>query len=490
MNTSTFPFLGAILFLLSTSALAAPCTVTDMASLRSCLNQGAAIDYYDIQSDFSCSGADCCAAGEALISLSGRNGVRIQGNNRVITRYGNQKVCPAITLHGATNIAINSLLIDEDASTPRCIGTDNCPPTIFAYGGSNFMLEGVGIWNAKASGVSVHIVDNFVLNNSTIVHAGILGFYAGAGSNHVKVQRSVIARSGANGVAFQNVVGGNTQEENLIWNNVLDSNHELGAYVTPSTSPNFANGGQIFVPYARSVGIGFNVIANGRCTDCRGWGPGGNQPGGGISAIELGNEGPLDFITIYWNKILNHYGPSFFVNGSRMNGNSAIYDNDSRGVLSQWYVRNGGNFKPSQGRNASGDYRPSAYSSGYMSGAIQRVYSSGFHQEANWIGQHAGALFERTFHLADWPLPRASNRPIYRCLTWTNTANDFPSLDPNCEGYYLHSILGYSYPASHPGAQPFYRCLIQSPPYDQFVSSDASCEGHYNAAFLGYFIPQ
>jgi hypothetical protein len=482
--------IASTLFFLTMSALASTCTVTDVDSLRNCINQGAAVDYYDIQSDFSCSGADCCASGDALISLNGRNGVTIQGNGHVITRHSNQRVCPAITLHGAANIAISSLQIDEDESAPRCVGNENCPGTIYAYEGSNFTLEDVGIWNSKSVGISVHGVNQFLLNNSTIVRAGVIGVYAGGGSTGVKVLRSVIARSGANGIAFQNVLGPNSLSHNLIWKNVLDGNHELGAYVTPLSSPRFVNGGQIYIPYAKSVDVGSNVIVNGRCTDCRGWGPGGNEAGGGISAIELGNEGWLDYVTISWNKIRNHFGVSFFVNSTKMSGTSAIWDNDSRGVKGLWFSRNTGNFGPSSGRNSYGDYSPSAYSSGYLSGAIQRVYSAGFHQEANWLGQHPGALFEQAFRLADWPLPRGSKAPIYRCLTWPTTSNDFVSLDSGCEGYHLHSILGYSYPANHPGAQPFYRCMIPTAPYDQFVSSDAGCEGQYSHGFLGYFIPQ
>jgi hypothetical protein len=65
--------------------------------------------------------------------------------------------------------------------------------------------------------------------------------------------------------------------------------------------------------------------------------------------------------------------------------------------------------------------------------------------------------------------------------------DEFPSLDPNCEGQTVRSPIGQIWtaaPTDQPN-RPVYRCLFHS---DHFVSADAGCEGQTVEARLGYVL--
>lgn len=494
MRVRSFLMLLAALCLAG-PALGASCAIYDMASFRSCIALGTAVDHYSLQNDITCSGSDCCAAGHAMLSINSRNGVTIQGNGYVIARRSSQRVCPAIWVQSSSNLLINALQIDEDESVPRCLGDDKtCFSTIEIRDSTNVTLESVGVYHAKAHGVGANSTNGFVLNNSTISNSGVLGVYIGDAaltrlpSKNVSVTNSVIAHTGTNAVTFWNVASPSPGNENLIRGNVIENNHYVGGYLTDTFKPDFNTGGQVFIHSAQSAVIDNNVIANGRCPTCAGFPPPGwRGTFRGIPAVEVG-PGRLTNVRINANKILNHTGAFIFANLANVDSTNAIWNNDSRGVERNFHVRNS-SWSPNIGSNPIGNYSPSATWSG---APLYRLYSGGFHQEANFRSQHGSSLHEGTFRLATYPLPRGSNRPIYRCLIWTNTNNDFPSLDPGCESpsFYLHSVLGYSFPPGYPGAQPFYRCLVRSSSTDHFVSWNPNCEGQTFVQALGYAIPQ
>jgi hypothetical protein len=472
-------------------AFAATCNIYDMASLQNCVAQGLAVDTYSFQSDVACWGTDCCT----MLNVSHRSGVTIQGNGRLIARRSQQKVCPAILVNYSSNVSINSLQIDEDEAAARCLGDEACPGTIEIRNSENVTLESVGVYHAKKVGVGANDTDGFVLNNSTISNAGVLGVFvgdqaeSGKPARNISVKNSVISHTGVNGVTFWNVTAPSGGGDNYITNNIIDNNHYVGGYYTPTFSPYFNNGGQLFIKAAQWTYVANNLIANGGCDSCRGFSPLGGHYSG-IPAIEVG-PGTLSYTRFHANRVRNSNGPFIFANSASVDFTNAIWENDSRGMSLDYHVR-GGSWFPQTGPNGFGNYTPSAAMSGKLHAAIYRLYSAGFHQEANFRTQHGNSVHETTFGLSSYPLPRGPSRPIYRCLIWHTGSNDFPSLDQNCESpsFFLHSILGYSYPAGHPGAQPFYRCLVRSSSTDHFLSWDPNCEGQNFIQTLGYAIPR
>lgn len=504
MKCGSLLFRIALGFLFAGPALGTTCTIYDINSLKACLSQGA--DYLDFQGDVTCSGADCCGVdGGGLINLNARSYVTINGNGHLIRRTENQYSCPALRVYGSNNISIVGLRIDEGEETPRCLGKNpfTCVTTVEFTSSSSIYIEDFGVYNAKLNGILVEDVDGFNLNNSVVSNAGVLGVYVGSQqhpSTNVWITNSVIAHSGANGLTLQGVHGDVSDGlDNVIRGNVFNTNHIFGAFNEGVSPPNFNDGGQVYIAEASSVAFDYNLIADGHCFNCIGFTPRYSPwTEGAVPAFEFGASptrggGPIDYVLINSNKIRNVHGAVYVAaQHADIRPTTAIWGNDIKGALAYVYTHRETGFRlrgPTFGYDDRTEYSPSGYTGGYLSNYLFRMYnySNGRHHEANWTWQHPNAGLIQTFMLAGYPRPRASSKPIYRCLVSSGTGDDFVSFDMNCEGFLLHSVLGYSFEPDYPGAVPIYRCLIG---YEHFVTSDPGCGGFINEGMYAYGVLQ
>ncbi len=131
------------------------CQVSDLTSLKNCMNTLYRFQILNFVADVTCTGASCCGADghSALMDFSRTSYKVISGNNHVLTRRGSQKVCPAIEMSGSSYIWISSLSIDEDENAKPCGAYDNCANTIYSHSGSNILIENTKIYNSKSIGV-------------------------------------------------------------------------------------------------------------------------------------------------------------------------------------------------------------------------------------------------------------------------------------------------------------------------------------------------
>ncbi|MDR3608639.1 MAG: putative Ig domain-containing protein [Oligoflexia bacterium] len=496
------------------------CSVSSLSSLNACIAGGAQV--IEFASDVTCTGSSCCnGSSGALIDLENLSYRVIQGNGHTLHRLadpnsglGYQSRCSAININNAQYIQVNSLNIDDDETVPACTVATNfafiCAQTVAIQSSSDVDFEKFGVYSAKGYAVSATASKAITFNNSVISNAGVIGFYAGGGSEYVFVKNSVISGTGANGIAFQGVTG-LYFGANAIQGNIFNANHYRGAW--PDGAGQLIDGGQVYLPLVDFVNVTNNIIADSGCTGCAN---NGEDWGMELGSPQASPSPVVDNMQVSGNYIYNGKGLPFLMNGgAQFGGQCSITGNTVYGFtdVNKWSPSDEPNFATfdtstnifgntpilSSGASLSmsgitTDTTPSLNRGGVSDYSIYRlrITSSGFHEEANTATeQGSSAVLEDIFGLSPRPRLGASSNPIYRCFVSGSTTNDFASLDPNCGGTQrsFHSILGYSYESTYPGASPIYSCKNKSPATDKFVSWSSSCEGMTVVGQLGYAVP-
>jgi hypothetical protein len=77
----------------------------------------------------------------------------------------------------------------------------------------------------------------------------------------------------------------------------------------------------------------------------------------------------------------------------------------------------------------------------------------------------------------------SGSRGVWLCSK--GKRGNFPSNDPNCEGYPIVDFLGYADQNAAGTRAPLYRCAIPSLA-DHFISLDPGCESQVTEGVLGY----
>ncbi|WP_177224749.1 right-handed parallel beta-helix repeat-containing protein [Variovorax sp. 770b2] len=463
-------------------ANAATCDIGSLATLASCLQYQNSYDTFRFTADLVCGqngASDCCTAGGGpLLEINSLQNKVFDGNGHRLTRLTQQKVCPAIRISNmASNIQLSRLVIDENGAVPPCSPNDACPPTIDVARSSDVRLDDVHVHDGKAYVVNVWGVNGFSFLNSSVSSAGIIGLYIGhalfENSSRIQVRNSVFAASRTNGLAIEGA-GGTTPGDNVIANNVFNRNHYNGQW--PDGRGGITTGGQMYLVRANNLSVVNNVFGDGRCFNCSSL---------EVSAVELGTANATDGVTLSniqfsGNYIYNHPGVGFYLNqGSAIDTSLQVHGNVARGVGTFTNLSSS-----NTGSNVIGDASITLAHGGINDYEIQRL-SGAFHYESSW--PMPNTVKEATIALSLSPRPSARSAPVYRCVQSTVAQNDFISLDANCEGQVLHSILGYSFEQGFAASQRFYRCRVGS---DHFVSWDPACEGQVVDGPLGYGVPR
>lgn len=473
--------MSVVLFACSCAANAATCHINDVATLMSCMQYKSTYDTFQLTNDVVCGqgpGNSCCSgANSPLLDFNNFQNKILDGNGHRLTRLAQQKACPAIQVSGASNIQISNLTIDENGNVPPCGPFDGCAPTIEIVDSTDITLNGVHINDGKGNSVNAWGVNGLNFLNSSISNAGVIGLYVGHAvyrqSYRLQVRNSVFAGARANGLAIEGA-GGTSPTDNVIANNVFNRNHHHGLW--SDGNGGLYNGGQLYLARASNLTVANNTFGDGRCFNCS---------TSQIWAVEFGTANSADGMTLSNiqlsnNYIFNHLGVGFFLNpNSPVDGTLQISGNKVFGVTSL------SNFTSlNLGSNNVGD-APITLSHEGLNGYELFRLNGAFHFESSWAMPNT--VQEARMALSLSPRPGARRTPIYRCVQSTVAQNDFPSLDANCEGQVLHSILGYSFEPGHPGAQAFYRCRVGS---DHFASWDPGCEGQVVDGPLGYAVPR
>lgn len=108
---------------------------------------------------------------------------------------------------------------------------------------------------------------------------------------------------------------------------------------------------------------------------------------------------------------------------------------------------------------------------------IVRSWTPGFHlttvRTAPMGMKPEAAFYTRT----------SGSRALFLCDKGRH--RNFPSNDPNCEGYGIIDFIGYVDQNEEGTRVPLYRCLIPSIT-DHFISTDPNCEGQRMEGQLGW----
>jgi hypothetical protein len=451
------------------------CYAHDSSMLISCVANLDAFDKVALTQDISCFGGDCCGnTGRALINLNHRAHKVIDGQGFMITRYSQQKACPVIEMVNTSNISVQNLRLNENGGVPGCSIHDNCPATVEVHSSKSAKFQNFNVTHGKAYVVRVRITDGFLFENSSLADSGIIGLYVGdydfGPSRNVIIRQSVFSATQANAISISGVLG-NSLTDNQIVDNIFNRNHYNGHWIVPE---GITNGGQIFLSTGHHMTVSGNIFADARCFNCV------NQMVWGIELGEPAHYGKLSHIQISNNKFFNHYGLAFWMNDDSDVSSIQIFDNEIRGLLGiHRKLENA-----QMWNNVIGDSIQSVNFSGLQDGVIFRSRGAR-HFTRQWLVPDS--IYEGSFVLSQYPRAGGQTTPLYHCTVRGDPEADFVSFDRGCEGQVLHSIYGYSYEPSYPGALPFYRCGLGN---DHFISWSPDCEGGWNEGRLGYAVPR
>jgi hypothetical protein len=490
------------------------CDVTDLPSLTQC---GSSMLYFQALSflaNVACEGTSCCTGekgDEALINVTSLNNRSILGNGNILYRWSNNTSCPAISIDGSGTVQVSNLTLDESSGSPSCTFAQatagQCAATIDVESSNQVSINQVQIYNGKGYVVTVNGTNGFSLSNSVISEAGVIGVYIGTvmenasgtltennPSSNISITNSVIARSQTNAIALQGV-NASSSYGNVIANNLLTKNHWHGFWPISSTNPGLTTGGQVLFAAASNVNFTNNVEADAICEACT------EDPGS--SMIELGTGQSDTYMRDQYILIQNNYfyngsyylvreNPGSLVLNSYLNNN---YVDGLKGLIDP----NGPIKFTGQANNVVGDATPSLNWNGAGSEDGNSVYeivrtaANGYIWESKFQSERSGSTLQGKFVLSPSPRFGGATTPLFRCLNSENISDDYITTNQNCSGEAnlrgnFHSIMGYSYEPTYPGAQPFYAC-VSTNGGDHFVSWDVACEGNYDMGFLGYAVP-
>jgi len=292
------------------------CEVKDFKGLSNCLSQIRKYSTVRLVADIQClSLSECCPEGQhASIHLQGIDRKVLDGAGHTIVRRAGQALCSAIWSQHVTNVLIRNLLLDEDRGVPPCeLSVKNCAPTLRIDNSQNVRVSGARIYAGKGYVVRVWNSDGFVLVNSVVADAGIIGLYVGhfklGPTRNVVIANNIFAHSRTNAVALQGVTGV-TSAPALVLGNTFTNNHWHGLWPVAGQDAGITTGGQLLVAAGENIRIVGNVIADGRCENC--------NPPRGVTAIELSETGVapdgVAGIAIDHNQFLNGADKAIYQN--------------------------------------------------------------------------------------------------------------------------------------------------------------------------------
>jgi hypothetical protein len=504
------------------------------------------IDSYDeisLAGDFDCSNAGtCCPSGQALFNIfRQKSHFEIEGNGFLLTRGGNQsgqagqKRCPALRLSNASDILIDNLRIDDESFSDPCsyneLTVGDCKAThgatILVANSKNVKIHNVEVNNGSGYVIFANDVNGFVVDDSAIADAGVIGIYVGtiyppsSQSQNVVISDNVIEGARSNGIAIQGVLA-DGDDPILISNNILNRNQWAGVFPVITGDPALSPGGQLLLDDGMNLEVVNNIIADGLCSACY------HTPtsvGSGISAVEIGDPSAPSFGV---NGLYLH--DNYFYNGGSV---SAIYENpgttETALQLNDNVTTGFGNFTNASGQNSvlHNNYSVQAMPNLSLNGGsyytIFREATEDYDSpdpaidSIRWASKLPGELKnivnckpgnscpiyeEATFQLSSGPVVGGPPRPLFRCFTAPQvdgqyispiaaSIDDFISLDQHCNGQgLLHSIAGYSFAGPNPTLNIYgiYECHIvySGGIMSHFVSWDPACGGQTLDESLGF----
>lgn len=504
------------------------------------------IDSYDkisLASNIECSSVGtCCPGGQALFNVSGKKShFQIEGNGFLLTRGGyqngqaGQKQCPAIQISQASDILIDDLRIDDESFSNPCsyeeLSVGDCRmthgATILAANSKNVKIHNVSVNNGPGYVISANNVNGFVVDDSAIADAGVIGVYVGRidppsrQSQNVVISDSVIEGARANGIAIRGAVA-DANDPVLVSNNILNRNQWAGVWPVKSGDPALSPGGQLLLDDGTNFEVVNNIISDGLCSTCYDTE---TSVGTGISAVEIGdpNAPSLGVNGLYLHD-------NYFYNGGNV---SAIYENPGSTETALQFSNNMttgfGDFTNVAGQNSvlqknysvqavpnlslnGGSYytifREATEDYDSLDPAIDTIrWASKLQGELKSVvncnpGNSCPIYEEGTFRLSSGPVVGGPPRPLFRCFAGPQvdgqyispiaaSLDDFISLDQHCNGQgLLHSIAGYSFGGPDPAHDIYgiYECHTVYPDgiISHFVSWDPACEGQKLDESLGF----
>lgn len=311
------------------SIQAGDCVVRSLADLNNCADSAQGLDRINIQADLSCTSANCCPTGGALMRFDNVSNLTIVGNGHELLRQGGQRQCSLLDITNSSGITLENWTLDDDARVEPCVVADKCPRMLHIRTSSNIKLDTVTIENGKSYVVYVQQANGFEFTNSTLKNSGVLGMYIGhddKSSTNVKIQNSTFLDNQTNGLALLGVTGSSTSS-NIVSNNEFRRNHWRGQWqVAPRYGTGFTGGGQMYIAQASGLTIRDNLIADGYCENCFIQ----STMGSGVSGIELAIPGreSVNNTLITNNTVRNHDAWGIFVNqGSTLDPSVVIQNN-------------------------------------------------------------------------------------------------------------------------------------------------------------------
>ncbi len=305
------------------------CVVRSLSDLNDCANAAQGLDRINIQADLSCTSANCCPTGGALMRFDNVSNLTIVGNGHQLLRQGGQRQCSLLDVTNSRDITLENWTLDDDARVAPCVVDDKCPRMLHIRTSSDIKLNNVTIDNGKSYVVYVQQVNGFEFTNSTLKNSGVLGMYIGhddKASTNIKIQNSTFHDNQTNGLALLGVTGSSTST-NIVSNNEFRRNHWRGQWqVAPRYGTGFTGGGQMYIAQASGLTIRDNLIADGYCENCFIQ----STMGSGVSGIELAIPGreSVSNTLITNNTVRNHDAWGIFVNqGSTLNSSVVISNN-------------------------------------------------------------------------------------------------------------------------------------------------------------------
>lgn len=315
------------------------CSANNMASLTSCLSRARSGDLpmsgngraqIVMTSDISC-GNNCCPSGTALLNLNGASNISLEGQGRRILRGANQRQCSLLTLHNASDVAVQNVILDDDSTDASCEVTDSCPPMLHMIAARDITMQGVSVRHSKGYAIYVRGTDGFAFNDSTLEHSGVLGLYVGHeddSSRRVRIERSLFRDNATNAIALLGVDG--SGQSTIVAGNTFERNHAFGRWpVEPQFGTGMTGGGQVYIARADGVLMRNNRIVDGYCANCFY-----NETlGTGVSGIEIGIPGRATVrdMQISNNVIENNAAWGIFANiTSSIDASVRVFDNQLR----------------------------------------------------------------------------------------------------------------------------------------------------------------
>ncbi len=508
-----------------------------------CLQNIASYDKISLASNIECANVGtCCPGGQALFNISGnKSHFEIEGNGFLLTRGSNQnsqagqKQCPAIQISQASDILIDDLRLDDESLSNPCayeeLSLGDCKKThgatILVVNSRNVKIHNVSVNNGPGYVISANNVNGFIVDDSAIADAGVIGVYVGKinppseQSQNVVISDSVIEGARANGIAIRGAVA-DAADPVLVSNNILNRNQWVGVWPVETGDQALSPGGQLLLDDGTDLEVVNNIISDGLCSACYRTE---TSVGSGISAVEIGdpNAPSLGVNGLYLHD-------NYFYNGG---DTSAVYENPGSTEAALQFKDNlttgFGNFTNVSAQNSvlQNNYSVQAVPNLSLNGGayymINREATEDYDtpdpaiDTIRWASKLPGELEsivncnpgnscpiyeEGTFQLSSGPVVGGPPRPLFRCFAGPQvdgqyispiaaSLDDFISLDQHCDGQgLLHSIAGYSFAGPNPARNIYgvYEChtVYAGGIISHFVSWDPACEGQTLDESLGF----